>query len=113
MNELFRLKIASKRQITAPQRLLDALNLSEGDEIQIEVANGQVREVHPCKAVPIALLPETLLSKIKKREDRLMQGEGLTVEEALQEAEAKRAAVGRSESPVVAKQRNYRKKEMA
>jgi bifunctional DNA-binding transcriptional regulator/antitoxin component of YhaV-PrlF toxin-antitoxin module len=113
MNELFRLKIASKRQITAPQRLLDALNLSEGDEIQIEVSDGQVREVHPCKAVPIALLPETLLSKIKRREDRLMQGGGLSVEEALQEAEAKTAAVGRSESRVVARQRSYRKKEMA
>jgi antitoxin component of MazEF toxin-antitoxin module len=88
MHELFRMKIAAKRQMTAPQRLLDALSLSEGDEIQIEVANGQIVGTHACKAVPTALLSEELLSKIKKRENRLLQGNGLTVEEALPEAAA-------------------------
>jgi antitoxin component of MazEF toxin-antitoxin module len=87
MNELFRLKIASKRQMTAPQRLLDALSLSEGDEIQIEVADGNVIGVHACKTVPTALLSEDLLSKIKTRENRLVQGRGLTVRQALQKVE--------------------------
>jgi bifunctional DNA-binding transcriptional regulator/antitoxin component of YhaV-PrlF toxin-antitoxin module len=90
MNELFRLKIASKRQMTAPQRLLDVLGLNEGDEIQIEIAEGQIVDVHPCKAVPTRMLTEELLSKIKEREERMLQGYGLTPEEALREAKARR-----------------------
>jgi antitoxin component of MazEF toxin-antitoxin module len=88
MNELFRLKIASKRQMTAPQRLLDALGLSEGDEIQIEIAGDRVVDIHPCKAVPTALLTTELLSKIKEREERLTQTQGLTIDQALQEVQA-------------------------
>ena len=112
MRELFRLKIASKRQMTAPQRLLNALNLAEGDEIQIEVADGQVVDVHPCKAVPTALLPQALLSKIKEREERLMQGEGLTTEEVLQKAKA--VATDRASSTTGAhQQKTHPRKEMA
>lgn len=88
MNELFRMKIASKRQLTAPQRLLDILGLNEGDEIQIEIAEGQIVDIHPCKAVPTRLLTGELLSKIKQREERLIQGYGLSGEEALQKAKA-------------------------
>jgi antitoxin component of MazEF toxin-antitoxin module len=97
MHELFRMKIAAKRQMTAPQRLLDALSLSEGDEIQIEVADGQIVGTHACKAVPTALLSEELLSKIKKRESRLVQGKGLTVEEALPAAGASISAYEEAE----------------
>lgn len=83
MNELFRLRIAAKRQMTAPQRLLDTLSLSEGDEIQVEVAHGQILAVRACKSVPTALLSEDLLSEIKKQEHRLSQGKGLSAEEAM------------------------------
>jgi antitoxin component of MazEF toxin-antitoxin module len=110
MNELFRLKIASKRQMTAPQRLLDALGLSEGDEIQIEIAGGRVVDVHPCKAVPTALLTTDLLSKIKEREERLTQSHGLTVDEALQEAQALKTLRG---SMKKGQERMNRGKEMA
>ena len=92
MKELFRLKIASKRQMTAPQRLLDLLGISEGDEIQLEVADGQVAAVHACKAVPTVLMTEDLLSKIKEREKQLMQGQGLSVEEAFANDEEMTAA---------------------
>jgi len=109
MNELFRLKIASKRQLTAPQRLLDALSLSEGDEIQLEVADGQIVDVYPCKAVPTALMTDDLLSKIKKREDRLMQGKGLSVEEAFEKADGM-TAIAPSTSD---RERTHRRKEMA
>ena len=87
MNELFRLRIAAKRQITAPQRLMDSLSLSEGDEIQMEVADGQIVAIHACKAVRTALLSEDLLSEIKKQEHRLAQGKGLTVAEAMGQVE--------------------------
>jgi len=71
MRELFRIKIASKRQATVPQRLLEILGITEGDEIQIEVSDGQVRGVHACKAVPTALLSEELLAKLERREAQL------------------------------------------
>jgi antitoxin component of MazEF toxin-antitoxin module len=76
--------------MTAPQRLLDVLGLSEGDEIQIEIADGQVVDVHPCKAVPTKMLTDEVLSKIKEREGRMLQGYGLTAEEALREAKARK-----------------------
>jgi antitoxin component of MazEF toxin-antitoxin module len=96
MNELFRLKIGSKRQMTAPQRLLDVLHLNEGDEIQIEIAEGQIVDVHPCKAVPTRLLNGELLSKIEQREERMMQGHSLTGEEALRGAQALKALKSKS-----------------
>jgi antitoxin component of MazEF toxin-antitoxin module len=97
MNELFRLRIAAKRQMTAPQRLMDALSLSEGDELQVEVAGGQILSVHACKSVPTSLLSDDLLSEIKRQEHRLAQGKGLTAEAAMREVEKqeKRPAVGR------------------
>lgn len=98
MHELFRMKIAAKRQMTAPQRLLDALSLSEGDEIQIEVADGRIVGTHGCKAVPTTLLSKGLLSKIKKREGQLVQGKGLTPEQALSEADASISANERLEA---------------
>jgi len=90
MNELFRLKIASKRQMTAPQRLLDVLGLNEGDEIQIEISDGQIVDAHACKAVPTRMLTGELLGKIKEREARILQGYGLTPVEALRKANARK-----------------------
>ncbi|MFZ0792582.1 MAG: AbrB/MazE/SpoVT family DNA-binding domain-containing protein [Candidatus Korobacteraceae bacterium] len=87
MQELFRMKIAGKRQLTLPQRLLDVLGLAEGDEIQIEVADGQIVGTHACKTIPTALLGKELLSKIRKREERLVQGKGLSVAEAIARAD--------------------------
>jgi bifunctional DNA-binding transcriptional regulator/antitoxin component of YhaV-PrlF toxin-antitoxin module len=87
MQELFRMKIAGKRQLTLPQRLLDVLGLAEGDEIQIEVSDGQIVGTHACKTIPTTLLGKELLSKIRKREERLVQGKGLTVAEAIARAD--------------------------
>ena len=90
MHELFRLRIAAKRQMTAPQRLLDALSLSEGDEIQVEVADGRIVAVHPCKAVPTSLLSADLLAEIRQQEERLAQGKGLGLPAAMREIENKK-----------------------
>lgn|SRR5258708_1998517 len=66
---------------------MDSLSLSEGDEIQMEVSDGQIVTVHACKAVPTALLSDDLLSEIKKQEHRLAQGKGLTVAKAMGQVE--------------------------
>ena len=84
MMELFRLKIAAKRQITVPQRLLKALNLSEGDEIQVTVENGQIVSTQPCKSVPTTLIPDEMMAKVKTREKLLLEGKGIDIEEALE-----------------------------
>ena len=90
MHELFRLRIAAKRQMTAPQRLLDALSLSEGDEIQVEVSDGRIVGVHPCKAVPTSMLSADLLAEIRQQEQRLAEGKGLTLPQAMREIENKK-----------------------
>jgi len=84
MEELFRLKIGSKRQVTVPQRLLSLLNLVEGDEIQVTVENGQIESTQAYKSVPTALLSEEIISKIKAREKLLVEGKGIDLENALE-----------------------------
>lgn len=84
MTELFRLKIAAKRQLTLPQQLLSALDLAEGDEIRIRVEGGRIVAVQPCKSVPTSLLPDELLSKLRAREKLLTEGKGIGLDEALE-----------------------------
>jgi len=91
MAELFRLKIAAKRQLTAPQRLLDVLHLTEGDELQITVENGQIAFAQPCKSVPTSLLSPDVLAKIAERERQLAAGEGIALENALEEVRKREA----------------------
>jgi bifunctional DNA-binding transcriptional regulator/antitoxin component of YhaV-PrlF toxin-antitoxin module len=93
MAELFRLKIAAKRQLTVPQRLLDVLHLNEGDELQITVVNGQIAFTQPCKSVPTSLLSPDVLAKIEEREKQLMAGEGIPLENALAEVATQKAPV--------------------
>ena len=90
MHELFRLRIAAKRQMTAPQRLMELLHLSEGDEIQLEVADGQIIDARPCKPIPTALLSEDLLTEIKKQERRIEQGKGPSLEDARRQIVARK-----------------------
>lgn len=84
--QLFRLKVGSKRQLTFPPALLESLKMSEGDEIQILVQNGQVVSMQPCKAVPTLYLSEATLSKLQEREQALLGGQGVDVKDLLANA---------------------------
>jgi AbrB family looped-hinge helix DNA binding protein len=91
MRELFRLKIASKRQVTIPQRLLNVLNLTEGDEIRITtIDDGHVVGCEPFKMVPTSLFTPEVLSQLSKREAEIDAGKGRPVNpaELIREAEA-------------------------
>lgn len=77
-NELFRMKIASKRQVTVPQRLLDVLGVSEGDEIQIETHGPDHISVHGCKSVRTTMLPEELRKKLLERADMALEEQDAT-----------------------------------
>jgi bifunctional DNA-binding transcriptional regulator/antitoxin component of YhaV-PrlF toxin-antitoxin module len=78
--ELFRLRIASKRQITVPQRLMNVLGLSEGDELQIEVKGNQINEVRPCKVVPTHLFSSEIVAALEAREREIRSGKGKRLE---------------------------------
>ena len=82
MEELFRLKIVGKRQITLPPRMMNALKLDEGDELQVEVWNGQIKAVRPLKLVPTDLFTPDLLSKLNEREMEVQSGNRTAVDEA-------------------------------
>jgi hypothetical protein len=56
MEELCRLKVASKRQVT--------LHFGEGDEIRLEVTDGQITKAEACAAVPTRLFTPDVLEGI-------------------------------------------------
>ena len=89
MRELFRLKIASKRQATVPQRLLNLLHLSEGDEIRIEIEDDRITKVEPCKVVPTNLFSADVLTQLMAREAALEAGGGAPIDPAKLVEEAK------------------------
>jgi antitoxin component of MazEF toxin-antitoxin module len=70
VDELFRLKIAGKRQVTLPQRLLTALQLTEGDEIQLQVVDGQIVKAEAWKAIPTHLFTPDILRQLNERSAR-------------------------------------------
>ena len=95
MRELFRLKVASKRQVTIPQRLLNVLQLGEGDEIRLEVENGQIVLAEPCKVIPTRLFTPEVLTQLSKRQAEMDQGDtvALDPEKLLEDAQASEVAV--------------------
>ena len=77
--ELFRLRIASKRQVTVPQRLKNLLGLSEGDELQIELTGNQI-EIRACKVVPTHLFSPEIVAALEAREREIQSGKGRHLE---------------------------------
>ena len=82
MTERFRLKIVSKRQVTIPQRMLNLLHLSEGDELQIEVSDSRIQEVRTLKAVPTDLFTPEVLAKLSEREAEIRDGKKIKIDVA-------------------------------
>jgi bifunctional DNA-binding transcriptional regulator/antitoxin component of YhaV-PrlF toxin-antitoxin module len=68
MDELFRLRIATKRQVTIPQRLMDLLGLSVDDELWVEVNGNDVRLV-PMVQVPRSMVTPEFLKMLDAREE--------------------------------------------
>lgn len=77
-----------------PQRLLNVLHLSEGDEIRIEVEDGQIKNVQPCKMLPTNLFSTDVLTQLMAREAAIEEGGGTPIDpaELLEEGEAQAAA---------------------
>lgn len=100
MEELFRLKIAAKRQVTLPQRLLNALHLSEGDEIRLQVNDGQIAAVEACKVVPTRLFTPEVLKELAVRESEIAAGNAVEIDpEEVAEGTADAMDPGRTAHP--------------
>ncbi len=66
MKELFRLRIAGKRQITVPQRLMNVLDIDEGDELQVTVEDKRIVNAVPCRSVPAHLVSPEVAAAIEE-----------------------------------------------
>jgi antitoxin component of MazEF toxin-antitoxin module len=96
MAELFRTRIASKRLMAVPQRLMALLHLSEGDGFEILVNDDRTLSVTPCKTIPLSFLTEEQSRLLKEREERLISGEPIN---RILIAERKRATSSRKAAP--------------
>ncbi|MFZ0821754.1 MAG: hypothetical protein WAM91_16945 [Candidatus Acidiferrales bacterium] len=75
MAHVFQIRIASKRQVTMPQQLLDLLRLREGDFLEIITDRNQVVAVRPLKVVPTNLFTPEILKKLDRRAEQIDRGE--------------------------------------
>jgi antitoxin component of MazEF toxin-antitoxin module len=74
MNELFRLKIVSKRQVTVPQRLMDLIGLTQGDEIHVRVKDGKIIEALPVKVNAAMEMSAAAEARIQEVEAEMSAG---------------------------------------
>jgi len=77
--EKFALRIASKRQVTIPLRLLEILHIDEGDVLELTAKDGVVISGRGLKLVPASLFTEEMLEDLRKREKSLDSGDGIDV----------------------------------
>jgi hypothetical protein len=75
MNELFRLKIVSKRQLTVPQRLMDITGLSQGDELHLRVSDGRITGVRPFPVRPEDQVSQEASARMDEAEAAFEQGD--------------------------------------
>ena len=68
--ERFTLRIASKRQVTVPARLLQLMHLSEGDVLELVFERGQLTG-RGLKLVPSSFFSPDVLDDLKKRQNEL------------------------------------------
>ncbi len=74
VRDFYRLKIVSKRQITLPQLMLEKLHLQEGDELEVEVEDGNILAVRPLKLVPADFFTDTMLRQLQERSKSMDAG---------------------------------------
>ena len=76
--ESFALRVASKRQVTIPTRLLELLNIGEGDVLELTVESGSVTG-RGMKLVPSSLFTPKILEELNKRQKELDTDSGIEI----------------------------------
>ncbi len=92
---VFRMKIASKRQVTLPQKLVSQLRLSEGDELEIVTNGSEITEVRSLKLVPTTFFTERIRKLLDEREKEFAAGGGFELPDV---SELRRRGKSRSSS---------------
>jgi bifunctional DNA-binding transcriptional regulator/antitoxin component of YhaV-PrlF toxin-antitoxin module len=69
--EKFTLRVASKRQMTIPVRLLELLHIDEGDVLELTAKDGVILSGKGLKLVPASLFTAEMLEDLKRREKSL------------------------------------------
>jgi AbrB family looped-hinge helix DNA binding protein len=82
VNDFFRLKIVSKRQVTIPHLMLEKLHLREGDELEVEIDDGVIVAVKPLKLVPTDFFSDHMLHKLEERSRSMDAGRKATEPQA-------------------------------
>jgi len=76
--EKFALRVASKRQVTLPARLLELLRLSEGDVLELAVEGNRVTG-RGMKLVPSDFFNEKMLEELEEQENSLDRDGGIDI----------------------------------
>ncbi len=76
----FRLRIASRRQVTLPQALLDQMHLEEGDILEVVVADDSFTG-KGLKLVPTNLFTPEILRQLEQREKEIDAGKKVDVKD--------------------------------
>lgn len=74
MRELFRLRIAAKRQVTVPQRLMNLLGLDEGDELRVTFDDNEITKVVPFTSVPAHFVTDERAAAIEESRKEIREG---------------------------------------
>ena len=70
----YSLRIAGKRQVTIPEKMLKELHLDVGDTIRVEVVGSTITKCEPCKEVPTRLFNPDVLRELDRREREMDAG---------------------------------------
>jgi len=81
MVETFRVRVAARRQVTLPSRVLELLHLAEGDVLEISVEGNCIR-ARGLKLVPTNLFTSELLEKLEQREREMSEGAAFDVRDS-------------------------------
>jgi len=88
MPETFRIRVAARRQVTLPTRVLEILNVGEGDVLEISVDKNVICGGRGLKLMPASLFDDDLMQLLEKREREIAAGKSIKAKDT-QELTAK------------------------
>ncbi len=80
--EVFRIRVAARRQVTLPEELLELLRIDEGDTLEIRVDKNMISGGYGLKLVPTSLFDDELMVRLREREKEIAQGTGIAAKNA-------------------------------
>ncbi|MGD0990711.1 MAG: AbrB/MazE/SpoVT family DNA-binding domain-containing protein [Candidatus Sulfotelmatobacter sp.] len=72
--EVFRIRVAARRQVTLPEELMRLLRIDEGDTLEISVEKNAISGGYGLKLAPTSLFDDDLIARLHERENQIEQG---------------------------------------